>query len=241
MAQIRLTTTGTIATVTIGDLGNVEFVHPTNNFVIYDTSVGQTEFLLEDIKNSNDLQQAVTNGEINLTTDTGSSIANVSSVEFAIDSSLISTRLSVTPTAGMELLVNDSGTLKKTDASNFLGGGSSSQLIQNIITPPTITGDTHNYNPTGFSTADMIRLESTDSIYEITGFLAPSAGDNRIIRINNISGNKDLKFAHNNSGSLAANRILMRDNRDKAIKENETAIFWYDHISNRWRPLNRIG
>ena len=241
MAQIRLTTTGTPTTVIIGDLGNVEFTHPTTNFVIYDTAVGQTEFLLEDIKNSNDLQQAIVNGEITLTTDTGSSVTNVSSVEFAIDSSLISTRLLVTPTAGMELLVNDSGTLKKTDASNFLGGGSSSQLIQNIITPPTITGDTHNYNPTGFATADMIRLESNSSSHDITGFVAPSAGDNRIIRINNISTHRDLKFAHNDSGSVAANRILMRDNRDKAIKENETAIFWYDHISNRWRPLNRIG
>jgi hypothetical protein len=240
MAQIRLTTTGTLATVTIGDLGNVEFVHPTSNFVIYDTAVGQTEFLLEDIKNSNDLQQAITNGEINLTTDTGSPVTNVSSVEFAIDSSLISTRPSVTPTSGMELLVNDSGTLKKADASNFLGG-SSSQLIQNIITPPTITSDTHNYNPTGFATADMIRLESNNSSHEITGFVAPSAGDNRIIRINNISTHRDLKFAHNDSGSLAANRILLRDNRDKAIKENETAVFWYDHISSRWRPLNRIG
>ena len=40
-----------------------------------------------------------------------------------VDPTAISNKASVTAVAGMEVLVNDAGTLKKADASDFLGGG----------------------------------------------------------------------------------------------------------------------
>ena len=40
-----------------------------------------------------------------------------------VDPTAISNKASVTAAAGMEVLVNDAGTLKKADASDFLGGG----------------------------------------------------------------------------------------------------------------------
>ena len=127
-------------------------------------------------------------------------------------------------------------------------GGSGLNILETasldgiIITPPTLTGNVDDYNPTGFSTCSIIRLDIDANNREITGFVAPAAGVNRIITVCNINaGMDDIKFKENNAGSVAANRILLRDNADKAIKANETAIFWYDHTSARWRPYNRIG
>ena len=162
----------------------------------------------------------------------------------------ISNKASVTAAAGMEVLINDAGTLKKVDASDFLsGGGSGLNYLEtvtldsgSIITPSEITSDVDDYNPTGFSTCVMIRQSISANIKAITGFLAPAAGVNRVVAVNNISSSgRDLKFKHNDSSSSAGNRLLMRDNADKTIRPNETALFWYDHTSSRWRPYNRIG
>jgi len=125
------------------------------------------------------------------------------------------------------------------DYANALG---ITQITDDIITAPTLTGNVDNWNPTGFADANMIRVDVDANNREITGMIAPSAGVNRIVRINNLnSGSFDLKFKENDASSDAANRFLLRDNGDKAIKPNETAAFWYDHTSLRWRPLNRIG
>lgn len=166
-----------------------------------------------------------------------------------VDSTAISNKASATAVAGMDILVNDSGTLKKVDADDFLSAGSGLNYLEtltldsgSIITPSEITNDVDDYNPTGFSTCIMIRQSISSNGKAITGFLAPSVGVNRVISINNISSSgRDLKFLHNDSNSSAANRILMRDNGDRTIRPNETAIFWYDHTSSRWRPFNRMG
>jgi hypothetical protein len=116
------------------------------------------------------------------------------------------------------------------------------QITGSIITPPILTATANNYNPTGFATANMIRQDINSNNRAISGFVAPAAGVNRIIYINNINGsNDDIRFLNNSVLSLPQNRILLRDNANKSIRGNETAAFWYDHISQRWRPLNRVG
>jgi len=115
------------------------------------------------------------------------------------------------------------------------------QITDFIISPTILNADQDDYNPTGFSTCNMIR-QAINGSRVITGFQAPPAGVNRFFGICNIDTNDTIKFKNNDSSSAAANRILLRDNGpDKTIKENETAIFWYDHISLRYRPYNRIG
>lgn len=115
------------------------------------------------------------------------------------------------------------------------------QITDFIISPTILNADQDDYNPTGFSTCNMIR-QAINGNRVITGFQAPPAGVNRFFGINNIDPNDTIKFKNNASSSSAANRLLLRDNGpDKTIKENETAIFWYDHISSRYRPYNRIG
>lgn len=122
--------------------------------------------------------------------------------------------------------------------------------IENIITPPELTATADDYDPTEglivFSTSNvtMVRQRIDANNREITGLVAPAAGVNRIVYINNLwvsGGTDDIKFMENDSGSTAANRFLLRDNADKSIKPNETAGFWYDHTSARWRPITRVG
>ncbi len=110
-----------------------------------------------------------------------------------------------------------------------------------ILTPPSLSSNQDNYNPTNFATANMIRLDVTSDI-DISGFLAPPAGINRIISLNNVTTNgKKIKLLHNDSGSLAANRILNRKEGDKTLEPNDGGSLWYDHTDSRWRPYTRIG
>ena len=74
-----------------------------------------------------------------------------------VDSTAISNKASITAVAGMDILVDDSGTLKKVDADDFLSAGSGLNYLEtatldegSIITPPQMANDVHDYNPTGF-------------------------------------------------------------------------------------------
>ena len=137
--------------------------------------------------------------------------------------------------SGQELQIN-------LDVYNKANETGIEQITGPIITPPTLTATANNYNPTGFSTANMIRQDINANNRAVSGFLAPPAGVNRIIKMNNLSNSGfDIRFLNEDSGSVAANRILLRDNTNKSIKPNETAAFWYDHTSSRWKPYNRVG
>ena len=138
-----------------------------------------------------------------------------------------------------------------TASSNTAGSGaeiadiaaSQGNFIRNVITAATLTGDVNNWSPTGFdSETDMIRVDVNANNRAITGITAPGAGINRVLAVKNINtASSDIRFSHNNAGSIAANRFLCRDNNNKSIKPNETALWFYDHIQARWTPLNRIG
>ena len=124
------------------------------------------------------------------------------------------------------------------DHANALG---LEQITGSIITPAILLLDTDDYNPTGFATCNMIRQDVDVDKLELSGIVAPAVGVSRIIKIANLSLINDLKFMNNNVLSVAANRFLLRDDNDKDLKPNETASFWYDHTSARWRPLSRVG
>jgi len=111
-----------------------------------------------------------------------------------------------------------------------------------IRTPSTLTATASDYAPTDWLIADLFRQDVDINNRIISGLQAPPAGENRIVGLNNINASGlDIRFAHESGGSLAVNRLLMRDGAQKSLKPNETAWFWYDHTSLRWRPFNRIG
>lgn len=118
----------------------------------------------------------------------------------------------------------------------------SGKSIQSIIDAGTLTVDVNNWNPTGFALADMIGVDINSNNRAITGMVAPPAGQNRIVGIRNKNtGSNDLRFSHNNAASAAPNRFLCRDNGNRSIKPNETALWWYSHADQRWVPYGRIG
>lgn len=177
-----------------------------------------------------------------------------------VNSTAISNKASVTPAAGMEVLLNDSGTLKKGNVSAFIGGGGDMlkatydptnvgadvydyanalgiTQVTGAIVRVNVTTDEDNYNPAGFGTTNLLELNPGSSDRDITGFVAPAAGVSRIITIVNISSTKKIKFKNNDSSSLAANRLLLRDNGDKDLKKQDSCRFYYDQTSSRWRAF----
>jgi hypothetical protein len=120
---------------------------------------------------------------------------------------------------------------------------SQAYTIQSIITAPTITSDQDNYSPAGFDDdTDLIRVDVDANNRSISGIPAPPLGVFRILGIKNINtASLDLRFEHNNAGSLPENRFLCRDNNSKSIKPNDMALWFYDHNVERWTPFNRIG
>lgn len=175
-----------------------------------------------------------------------------------VNATAISNKASVTPAAGMEVLLNDSGILKKGNVSAFIGGGGDMlkatydptnvaadvydyanalgiTQVTGAIVRVNVTSDEDNYNPAGFGTTNLLELNPTGADRDITGFVAPAVGVVRIITVVNISDDKKIKFKNNDSSSSAANRLLLKDDGDKDLKKQNGCRFYYDHTDSRWR------
>jgi len=92
---------------------------------------------------------AANNAKVTNATHTGEVTGNGA---LTVGPTAISNKASVTAAAGMEVLVNDAGTLKKADASDFLGGGTyfKTQIIMPSA-PVAISGSASNQAVTGLS------------------------------------------------------------------------------------------
>ena len=78
MSQIKISTTGTLASVTINDLAASTFVHPVTNLIMFDTDFPQNyPYTITDINNSINLQQAVSNGYITLKDENNNVVTNI--------------------------------------------------------------------------------------------------------------------------------------------------------------------
>lgn len=158
------------------------------------------------------------------------------------DDATVGTVTSTLNLEGSGVTVSDEGGNKTTvEITGGLNPLETYTLDGNIITPSQLNSDQDDYSPPGFSTCSLIR-QDINGQRVITGFEAPPAGVNRMFAITNLSTSHELKFKNNDSSSLPANRLLLRDaGPDKPLKENETALFWYDHVVSRYRVGNRIG
>jgi len=103
----------------------------------------------------------------------------------------------------------------------------------NIITA-AITSDQNDWNPTGLSTASIIRV-SSDASRTITGFLSTSFASpfDRKLLVN--TGSNPIVLAHENAGSAAIDRIIVPGAVNLTLQPNESAELWYDAITARVR------
>lgn len=104
------------------------------------------------------------------------------------------------------------------------------------ISPTQLTANTNNWNPTGLSSASVIRF-STDASRDITGIAGGASG--RELYLFNI-GSFPAVFK-NDVTSTAANRFLLASGTDTTVQAGGCIHLWYDNTSQRWRQINRVA
>lgn len=114
------------------------------------------------------------------------------------------------------------------DVRPFLSIGAAA-TTNAILTPPTITTNRNNYNPTGLSTAGTLRL-SASAVVNITGLAGGSAG--RILNIHNVDV-FPITLVSESGSSTAGNRFALPS--DVTLNYNTYVIAQYDAVDTRWR------
>ncbi len=114
----------------------------------------------------------------------------------------------------------------RNDGSGGLSWGKS------VISPSQITSTQNDYAPTGWATAQLIRISGDSDFEKITGFSAGVSGE--VKTLTNI-GSNCLYLAPEHTGSSAANRISYHE--EIILWPGSSCQIFYDGTSSRWRPL----
>jgi hypothetical protein len=107
--------------------------------------------------------------------------------------------------------------------------------VYTIIQPPAISATQNNYNPTGWINAKLIYIQPDTVTRFISGFQKTYHGDFKVL-FNNSAFN--LGLLNNNSSSLADNRILPSELTTFNLRQNSSAIIYYDSTVSKWRTLS---
>lgn len=130
------------------------------------------------------------------------------------------------------------GVIKMRNATNtawITVGLLGAEVWNGEITPTQLVVDTHNYNPTGLSSAATIRVSSSTSI-NLTGLAGGYS--NRIITLINV-GSQDISINHESGSSSSENRFSLPSNSAISLSANRPVTFIYDITSQRWRMVAR--
>lgn len=104
------------------------------------------------------------------------------------------------------------------------------------ITPAQIIATQNDYNPTGLSTASVLRL-TVDAARDVTGL--QGGADGRIVCVLNADATNSITLKNENASSTAANRFAI--GADLVISANNGAVLIYDSTSSRWRLFGGAG
>ncbi len=103
--------------------------------------------------------------------------------------------------------------------------------LTNDISPAQLTADVNDWNPTGLSTATIVRVDGNNTFRSIKGIAGGT--DGRVIRLQNVGSNAVL-LRHENTGSTAANRFDL-GGYDLPLFSSSAITLRYDGTSSRWR------
>jgi hypothetical protein len=104
-----------------------------------------------------------------------------------------------------------------------------------VVSPSQITSNQNNYNPTGASSANVLRID-TDASREITGFGFPAAYKTVLV-VN--AGSNPAVFKNESGSSTAANRFSF--GADLTLATKQAVMMWYDPTSSRWCSVGGVG
>lgn len=112
-------------------------------------------------------------------------------------------------------------------ASSHQTGGSDA-IANVVVSPAQITGNQNDYSP---GTGDIVRL-SSDAARDITGIVAGSNGQTRLLR--NV-GSFAITLKNESASSTAANRFTVPWASDCVISAGYAVMISYDTTTSRWR------
>jgi len=105
-------------------------------------------------------------------------------------------------------------------------------LLTGIISPSQITANQDDYNPTGLSTASVLRL-NTDASRNITSLQGGASG--RLLIVENVGSFNIVLTDDDGATGTAANRFDLANNI--TLLPSEVAVIKYDSTTQRWRQL----
>jgi len=105
------------------------------------------------------------------------------------------------------------------------------------ITPSALTANQNNYNPTGWSAAVVMRLQTDGTNRTITGLAGGT--DGRIAILINIDSANIISLQDEGGASTAANRFTLPTSATLLnIHPDASVVLQYDSTSSRWRVLS---
>jgi len=135
-----------------------------------------------------------------------------------------------------EVLQHDGTEWQATTTPTFTGRVTfGAQLnFTGTISPTQLTASVNNYNPTGWSTANVVRLTNDGGLYTITGAAAGTAGELKWLV--NVSS-QTIVISHEDGASTAANRFSCAQLSSFGLLQLGVIGILYDGTSSRWRPI----
>jgi len=101
-----------------------------------------------------------------------------------------------------------------------------------IISPTALAANTNDWAPTGFATANTIRISASSAV-DLTGIAGGSSG--RILTIHNVGANA-ITLKDESASSTAGNRFAL--SADLTLGADSMIMLQYDATSSRWRCIS---
>jgi hypothetical protein len=103
--------------------------------------------------------------------------------------------------------------------------------LTGVVSPPQLTANQNDYNPTGIATASVLQL-SSDASRTVTGLAGGAEG--RVVSLINIGG-QPIVLPDESTSSSAANRFTL--GASLTIPAKQAAMLRYDGTAARWRLI----